>query len=251
MVRAQKACSSRTCAAKAAGLTAVVAAQTTPTPVPAALVATPSGLNFGTQGTNATLTLANGGGGSLSVTSVLDDASWLTVGAASEPTTGLGIRTVTVNRTGLVVGTYTASITLVSTANTVTVPVIMQVSANNVGANVGLLYVLLVDPATGDTAYETKLNASNGVYQFSIPNVVAGSYIVAAGSDNNNDSLICDAGEACGGYPTLDSNSPLEVSGNVTGVNFGAGFNAVIQQQSAGASVSHGYARFSGKRVGH
>ena len=230
---------------------AVVASQTTPTLVPAQLVATPSGLNFGTQGTNATLSLVNGGGGSLSVTSVSDDASWLTVGAASDPATGLGTRTVTVNRTGLVVGTYTASITIVSTANTVTVPVIMQVSASNVAANVGFLYVLLLDPVTFATVYQAELNASNGVYQFSIPNMVAGSYLVLAGSDNNNDFIICDAGEACGGYPALDSLSPLEVSGNVTGVNFGAGFNAVIQPQSAGATGSRGYPRFKGKRVGH
>jgi serine protease len=228
---------------------AVLAAQTTPTPVPATLVVTPNGLNFGTQGTNATLSLANGGGGSLSVTSVLDDASWLAIGTASEPVTGLGTRTVTVNRAGLVAGTYTASITIVSTANTVTIPVIMQVSASNVAANAGFLYVLLLDPVTGDAVYQTKLDAGNGLYQFSIPNVVAGSYVVVAGSDNNNDSFTCDAGEACGGYPTLDSYSPLEVSGNVTGVNFGAGFNAVIQPKSAGASGSSGYARFSGKRV--
>jgi serine protease len=230
---------------------AVVAAQTTPTPVPARLVVTPAGLNFGAQGTNATLSLVNGGGGSLGVTSVLDDASWLTVGAASEPATGLGTRTVTVNRAGLAVGTYTASITIVSTANTVTIPVIMQVSAGDDAANVGFLYVLLLDPATGDPMYQTELNPINGVYQFSIPNVVAGSYIVIAGSDNNNDNFICDAGESCGGYPTLDSYSPLEVSGNVTSVNFGAGFNAVIQPQSASAWGSRGYARSSGKRVGH
>jgi serine protease len=228
---------------------AVVAAQTTPTPVPAALVVTPNGLNFGTQGTNATLSLVNGGGGSLSVTSVSDDASWLAIGTASEPVTGLGTRTVAVNRAGLVAGTYTASITIVSTANTVTIPVIMQVSASNVAANAGLLYVLLIDPATGAAVYQTQLNASNGLYQFSIPNVVAGSYLVGAGSDNNNDSFICDAGEACGGYPTLDSYSLLTVSGNVTGVNFGTGFNAVIQPKSAGSSGSSGYARISGKRV--
>lgn len=230
---------------------AVVAAQTTPTPVPATLVVTPGGLSFGTQGTNATLSLVNGGGGSLSVTSVSDDAGWLTVGAASEPVTGLGTRTVTVSRAALAVGTYTASITIVSTANTVTVPVIMQVSASNAAANVGFLYVLLLDPVTGDTVYGTELNSSNGVYRFSIPNVVAGSYLVLAGSDNNNDFFICDAGEACGGYPTLDSNASLEVGGDVTGVNFGAGFNAVIQPQSVGASVNRGYARFSGRRVGH
>ena len=232
---------------------AVVAAQTSPTPVPAKLTATPNALTFGTQGTNATLSLVNGGGSSLSVTSVSDDAGWLTVGAASNPATGLGTRTVTVNRTGLAVGTYTAAITILSTANTVTIPVIMQVSASNVAANAGFHYVLLLDPDTGETVYDTQLNASNGVYQFSIPGVAAGSYVVLAGSDYNNDFFICDAAEACGSYPNLDSYSVLDVSGNTTGVNFGTGLNIVIQSQSAGASGvtgERGQARFSGKRVG-
>ncbi len=236
---------------------AVVAAQTTPAPAPAKLVATPNGLNFGTQGTNATLSLVNSGDGSLSVTSAsvpIGSSSWLTVGAASDPTTGLGTRTVIVNREGLAEGTYTAEITLVSTVNTVKIPVIMQVSNSNVVANAGFHYVLLLDPTTGATVYDTQLSANNGVYQFSIPDVVAGSYIVVAGSDFNNDLLICDAGEACGGYPVLDSFAPLQVSGSVTGVDFGTGFNTVIRAQSVGApggrAGSRGYPRFSGKRVG-
>lgn len=232
---------------------AVVAAQTTPAPAPAKLAATPNGLNFGTQGTNATLSLVNSGDGSLSVTSASDNASWLIVGAASDAATGLGTRTVTVNRAGLTVGTYTATITLVSTANTVIIPVIMQVSTSNAVANAGFHYVLLIDPITGETAYDTRLGANNGVYQFSIPGVVAGSYIVLAGSDFNNDLFICDAGEACGAYPVLNSFSPLRVSGSVTGVDFGTGFNTVIRAQSAGApggAGSRGFARFSGKRAG-
>jgi serine protease len=229
---------------------AVVAAQATPTPGPARLVATPDGLNFGAQGTSATLSLVNGGGGSLSITAASDDAGWLTVGAASDPVTGLGFRAVTVNRSGLAVGTYTASITLVSTANTATVPVIMQVSATSPVANAGFHYVLLVDPDTGESVYFTQLNSSNGLYSFGIADVVSGSYVVVAGSDHNNDSYICDAGEACGAYPTLDSIALLEVSGNVTGVNFGTGLNTVIQPQTAGTSDGGGYARFIGKRVG-
>ncbi|HQR23742.1 MAG TPA: S8 family serine peptidase, partial [Steroidobacteraceae bacterium] len=230
---------------------AVVAAQTNPTPLPPTLVATPTSLNFGQQGTNATLSLVNGGGGSLSVTSVSDDANWLTVGAPSDPATGLGIRTVTVNRTGLALGTYSASITIVSTANTVTIPVIMQVSAANAAANAGYLYVLLIDPVTGEAPYQTGVAASNGKYQFSIPGVVPGSYLVVAGSDFNNDFFICDAGEACGAYPTLDQYSPLAVSGNVTGVNFGAGFSTAIQPQAVGVSGGGSYARLSRKPIGH
>jgi serine protease len=229
---------------------AVLAAQTTPTPVPARLVATPNGLNYQTQGTTATLSLVNGGSGSLTLQSVSDDASWLTVGAASDTASGLGTRTVTVNRTGLAVGTYTASITLVSTANRVTIPVIMQVSDGIVVADVGVLYVLLLDPVTGSTLYGAQLNSGNGMYRFSIPNVIAGSYQVFAGSDYNNDLFICDPGEACGAYPNADTSVLVEVGKNVSDVDFGAGLNTVIRSQSAGTAGPGSHQRLSGKRVG-
>ena len=230
---------------------AVLAAQTNPTSVPAKLVATPNGLNFDTQSTNATLSLVNGGGGNLTVTSVSDDASWLTVGAPSDPATGLGTRTVTVNRTGLTEGTYNASIRLASTANTVTIPVIMQVSDSMLSANVGSLYVLLLDPVTGEPVYDATLNSSNGEYRFSIPQVAFGSYTLFAGTDYNNDFYICDPGEACGGYPNLDSYSSLVVTGNVSDVNFITGFSFAFQTQSADQSggAVDGYRRLGGKRA--
>lgn len=229
---------------------AVVSAQTTPTPLPARLVATPSALNFGTQGINATLSLVNGGGGSLGIQSVSDNAAWLTMGAASNPITGLGSRIVSVNRAGLAVGTYTASITLVSTTNTVVIPVIMQVSPGTTAANAGFLYVLLVDPETNESTYHTQLNVVDGVYRYNIPDVAAGSYILMAGSNYNNDTYICDPGEACGIYPTLDSYSLLQVSSNRTDVNFSVGHNPVIRPQAGGAMSSSGIARFSGRRAG-
>lgn len=231
---------------------AVVAAQSDPTPVPASLVVTPNGLNFSTLGTVATLSLVNGGGGSLTVTSAADDAAWLTLGAASDPVTGLGTRTVTVSRAGLAVGTYSATVTFISTASVVQVPVIMQVSAGSIAADAGHHYVLLIDPATGDSANEAEVSASNGLYQFSIPDVAPGSYYVLAGSDYNNDFYICDPGEACGAWPNLDSLGTLEVSGNASGVNFITGLNTVIQSQSADSpdpAQRWGYSRSNGRRV--
>lgn len=228
---------------------AVVAAQTSPTPVPANLVATPTGLNFGPEGTSAALSLANGGGGALNVTSVSDDASWLTIGAAVDPGTGLGARTVSVNRAGLGVGTYTATISVASSANAVQVPVIMQVSASGAGGDAGFHYVLLLDPETGETMYDVGLTASNGRYAFSIADVAEGSYVVVAGSDYNNDFYVCDAGEACGAYPTLDSYAELVVGGNVTGVDFLSGLNTVVEPQGAGASGPAAHARARSRRA--
>jgi serine protease len=228
---------------------AVVAAQGTPTPLPPQLVATPNGLNFGTLGTSALLSLFNGGGGSVTVTSVTDDAAWLTVGTAAQPATGLGARTLTINRAGLAVGTYSATITINSTANSVSVPVIMQVVASNTPANAGFHYVLLVDPETGETRFDTQLNPVNGVYQFSIAGVAPGRYVVITGSDYNNDQVICDAGEACGAYPTLDTPAVLDVNSPAAGIDFGTGLNTVIESRAAGGSAPRGYRRPGRRRA--
>lgn len=219
---------------------AVVAVQSTPTPLPARLVVTPGGLNFGTQGTSATISLTNGGTGSLGIVSVSDNAGWLVVGPAADPGTGLGMRTVTVNRSGLAAGTYTGTITLASTANTVAMPVIMQVDASSVTANVGLLYVMLADPVTDEVRYHASAIASAGAYRYFINNVAPGSYILMAGTDYNNDGYICDAGEACGFYPNLDSYSLLQVAHASISANFNVGLNVVIHAQP-GATSSGGW----------
>jgi len=108
---------------------------------------------------------------------------------------------------------------------------------------------VLFDPVTGDNLYETQLSASNGTYQYSIPNVLAGSYNLVAGTDYNNDFFICDLAEACGNYPNSDSDKLLDVNGDISGVDFGVGLESVIRSQSVEMS-SGGYKRFSGKRVG-
>jgi serine protease len=223
---------------------AVRAAQADPTPVPAELVAAPNGLNFGTQGASATLSLVNAGSGTLSIVSVSNDAAWLTVGDATDTDTGLGTRTVTVNRAGLTADTYVAVISIVSTANTVTVPVIMQVDPDPAGADAGYHYVLLIDAATFDTRYQAEATATQGRYSYSITDVATGSYYVVAGSDRDNDNYICDPGEACGGYPTLDGFGPIDVSANVTGINFVTGADVAIQSQSGDRSGDRRVAPF-------
>ncbi|WP_096281018.1 hypothetical protein [Marinobacter sp. LV10R510-11A] len=80
----------------------------------------------------------------------------------------------------------------------------------------GRHFVLLVDPEPDGDLYTTAAQASavaeNGQYQFSflpddgaepkmLNEVPPGNYILVAGSDLDNDGLICHAGEACAEYP--------------------------------------------------
>lgn len=143
---------------------------------------------------------------------------------------GLGTYTVNVNRTGLAPGAYPGSIRLVSAANSVSIPVVMQVSAGgtSVSSNLGQQYIILVNADTLATVYQARAQPTNGVYNFQFTNVAAGNYRLFAGSDPNNDDGLCDVGEACGAYVSLDSPALLTINSNRNGLDFFTGYVTAI-----------------------
>ena len=218
---------------------AVVAAQDLAggsTPIPPVLVVNPTSVNFGSSLTSISLSVQNGGGGTLTVDSVTDDAGWLTVSGS-----GLGTYTATVNRTGLEDGTYPAVISFTSSANTVEVDVIMQVQSDIIKGDMGRLYILLIDPDTLGTlpGLQDAVNANNGLYNYSISNVPAGTYHIFAGSDPDNDTYICDTAEACGAYLTLENPAIITVDSNLSGRDFNVQYNVSVplQSQSSGGAT--------------
>lgn len=192
--------------------------------LPAVLLVNPRALNFATALTRLDLSVQNGGGGSLRVTGITDDADWLTV-TALETVEGLGRYAVAVNRTGLTNGLYTATITFESTVNPVSVPVVMQRISFSGTGNTGYHYILLLDPETLDTVQQVDVGEAGGLYPYEFKNVSYGKYLIYAGSDPNNDGIICDAGEACGAYIALDQPTELDVMSDLTGINFGTDYN--------------------------
>ncbi len=229
---------------------AVVAAQGGISPVPPTLVVSPSALNFSTLGTIALLSVTNGGGGSLTVNTPSDDANWLAIAPDTiDPADGTGTYLVNVSRTGLAEGVYTATVTLTSSANTVQVPVIMQVSTLTQSADAGYHYVLLIDQASRTVKYQAGVAANNGLYQYVFTGVAAGTYELMAGTDANNDGTICVSSEACGGYASLDQLTPVVVQGNSNGLDFTSGFNVIINAASPRPATT-GIARLANKQPG-
>ena len=220
-------------------------------PLPPVLTVSPNGLNFGAFQNSLALETSNAGGGSLSITNVSDDANWLSVSATTvDPSTQLGTYTATVDRTSLVDTLYNATITFTTdTAGTVTVPVTMRVGPSGSNGNAGFHYVLLIDPVTLDTVDQLSASSSNGQYDFSFTNVPAGSYFILAGSDSDNDFLICDAGEACGGYPSLDQFLSVNVPGDTSGLNFETFFRITLSGSSTlpGNIPREGFSRLGKK----
>lgn len=199
-----------------------------------ALRVIPDSLNFGPLGESLELELNQVGSGSLSVTAVEDDAAWLRVEADNVDRDGLGRYRVQVDRGGLPEGTYSATIRVGSTANSVSVPVIMQRLELGGDGDAGTLYVVLEEIFGGDSLRSDGLRAQQGGYDFAFPEAAEGVYRLYAGSDADNGGLICGAAEACGAYPTLGRPALITLDSNRSGVDFVTTFRGSVSGSSAG-----------------
>lgn len=206
------------------------------------LVVTPSSVNFGTDVSSVTISVTNGGGGTLSADTPTDSVTWLDITPSVVDSNGLGSYTVSVDRTGLSDGIYTATITFTSSANTVTVQVIIKVGATITG-DAGYHYVLLVDPDTFDTIAQVEVEAISGIYSYTFTDVQSGTYMIFAGTDSDNDQYICAIGEACGAYISLDMPKPVTVNSDLTGLDFDTSFDVNINAASASSESRQGFAR--------
>ena len=189
-----------------------------PPPTGSVLSLSASSLDFDSFLDRLGVSVSNAGGGTLNISGVTSDQTWLTVA----PTTGVAPLqlNVTVNRAGLADGVYTGTISVVSDATvpnlTKTIAVSMRVSSSAGAGDVGTVFVLVIDPATGNSVAQSETNRAAD-YRFSITGVAAGTYDIFAGTDRDNDDLICDIEDACG---SLGRSITIAASGQITGVDF-------------------------------
>jgi serine protease len=199
-------------------------------PLPPVLAPDPSQLAFGYDTAELTLTLSNAGDQALTVDSVTAPASWLTATATSGVgSEGLGDYRISVDRSGLSAGPYAAAVEIAdSTGRLTEVAVSMSVldSGGAPAGRVGKRYVVVVESSTGAPVATALVAPESGSYPFSLQ-AGQGSFHLVAGTDMDNDGYICDAGEACGAYPTLAEAQPLVLEGGATdrsGMDFNVGF---------------------------
>ncbi|KQW00381.1 S8 family serine peptidase [Rhizobacter sp. Root1221] len=199
-------------------------AGTNPTPVPGTVVALPSSLDFGSVRTSAELQVVLQGGASTeTVTSVVSSTAAVTVGPQAVDASGLGTYTVTVSRDTLPLGSTFATLRVTTSARQFDVQVIVTKTAAGATstADFGRVYVLVVDASTGNPIHQVAVNATNGVYPWRIAGVTATQVQIFAGSDIDNDTLLCQRGEACGGFPQFDAaKTVIELSGDRNDLNF-------------------------------
>ncbi len=212
---------------------------------PALIVATPNQLTIGTN-TNAILLLSNEGDDPASITSVDDDADWLTVVADTVDGNGLGTYQVTVDRTGLNDSSYLGTVTFdLSTGASLNVQVSMDVGLVEKAGNVGTIYMLLLDTDENVIDQVSAVDAGNGIYNYSFSNIAAGSYRIVGGSDIDNDLFICQLAEACGGYPTVNELSVIEaIDSDIINLDFIVDIQANFGASSLSTESNAGFIGF-------
>ncbi|MDQ3260277.1 MAG: S8 family serine peptidase, partial [Pseudomonadota bacterium] len=189
-----------------------------PPPTGSVLTVSVANLNFDSFLNKLTISVSNGGINTLTITSVTVNQPWLTV----SPTSGVApLRLdVAVNRAGLADGTYTATITINSDATSApaskSVDVTLRVSSTAATGNVGDVFVLLLNPNTGNSVAQDVTNAVEG-YRYGFKGVAPGVYDLYAGTDRDNNDFICDIEDACG---TLGRLLTISGSGQLTGEDF-------------------------------
>lgn len=210
------------------------AANLTSANLPVVIKPTPSLLDFGANTSTLHLEIENAGGGAPVITNLTRnaDATWLSGVRINVDGDGFGTWAINVDRTGLVNATYRATISIhSSTAGITEVSVRMVVGSapSAVNSDAGLHYVLLLDPITNETQYASMVSAVKGVYRYQLNDVVPGNYYLLAGTDLDNDYIVCDPGEACGVYPTRGAPGLISVSNkNLTNIDFTTGFSSNI-----------------------
>lgn len=149
----------------------------------------------------------------ITVTDVSFEASWITdvdlAEGAVEGSVPVTV-TVTVDTAGLdasetyrddIVITYTSP-DPEPTASPLTVPVTLQFGGSPDDLDAGRHYVLLVSADDDrDTVLQRVVEADGGQYRYAFDEVPPGEYFLVAGTDMDNNGLICENGEACAEYP--------------------------------------------------
>jgi serine protease len=212
----------------------------------------PNPLQFSTTTESLELSLDNTGTADLQITAISDDVAWLSIEAATLPLTikeddTATVLTVSVDRSGLVDGTYLGVISIASNGGDASISVSMQVQSSS-GGDVGQVYVLVVESATNQSVSQATVGFSDA-YSFQTPqDIPAGTYFVVAGTDRNNDGYICDSGEACGLYPLIDNPTHFDLNGNVTGIDFSVDYIFFTSQTTARVNAALGRSDGNGFR---
>ncbi|WP_165855487.1 S8 family peptidase [Marinobacter sp. JSM 1782161] len=88
-------------------------------------------------------------------------------------------------------------------AQSLVLPVNVQLGDPEASRDAGRHYILLDDANDDSVGFQVAVQPVNGRYTFSFADVPDGEYLLRAGTDMDNNGVICEPGEACAEYPTV------------------------------------------------
>jgi serine protease len=203
--------------------------------LPASIVATPASLNFGSLN-SAKVTLSNKGAGSPRVLGIDTSEDWIDVVEDDLDSAGLGVYDVLINRDGLSDGLYVGRIYITfENASPISIYISMMVGTIDTSGSLAKIFALVLDSSTNETvAFAIATDNGDSTVDYTISDVPAGRYNVVAGTDIDNDNVICQSGEACGAYPSLGNMFTILINGtDTTGVVFNVDIVSGIGTSSA------------------
>jgi serine protease len=224
-------------AAAAVNVAAALAGSVTPPPTGSVLAVSTTSLNFENFRDTLGFEITNAGVDTLNITSITADVPWLSV----TPTAGVAPlqATVTVDRAALAPGANIGTITVASDATRGETTAIVSIQATSGGissGDAGTVVVLAIDAETEEVVSEVLTNRAQD-YTYTLSDVPAGQYFVVAGTDLDEDFLICDIEDVCGFFPDL----VMVTDGQeVTGVDITLGALASPQVASESAASALG-----------
>ncbi len=207
---------------------------------PARVSVQPSRINLGASSEALVELIAEGENEPADIT-YRTDVDWLSVAPFDTQANGLGSYRITVERSTLEdnPGFYQGrALFTVDGDNTLTLDVFMEVGDVSTAGELTQTYVLLInedDPES--TAYQAIAIPTDSTRQeatFEIAGVLPGRYSLVAGSDIDADGIICQLGEQCGAYPSLDQEQIIEVrEADLTNLDFTLGILGGLLESSA------------------
>jgi len=228
--------------------------------IPTVLKVSPGTLDFGSELTSLSISAQMMGSGTLSITSVNTDVSWIDITSGvdnldldTDQNTDIPstiVFDVQIQRAeNFLEGIYTATITFDTTENTIEVPVSMQIVSTDPNSDAGFQYIVLIDPDTKKVRYQIGTTVQNGRYNYQFKNVAAGSYLLAAGTDMDYDLIIGESGEAFGMYLSKEEPMVINVTSDLIQLDFLSGF-AIKLSADLGARIKGVHGLSAGKDNG-
>jgi serine protease len=203
----------------------------------AALLASTSVLVFEGDELEQVVDMRTVGNGAIVITGVQTTEPWLSATPRQVDGNGIGRYTISVDRGSLPDGVYRGFVEFATDQDTaVKVQVNMRVGEFVPVGNAGYLYVLLIDANLGAVTMVGQGAAVEGQYAYHFDDVPIGDYYIAAGSDINNDTYVCERGESCGFYPSIGEEAVVRVDGDKDNLNFPAGLTPTIGIESTDAN---------------